>query len=61
MYNYALQWRQDRDGISNHQTHRYLLNHLFKAQIKENIKGPRHLPLWGEFTDDRWIPRTKTQ
>ena len=29
------------------------------AQIKENIKAPRHWPLWGEFTGDRWIPRTK--
>ena len=24
------------------QSHDYLLNHLFKAQIKENIKTPRH-------------------
>ena len=28
---------------------------------KKNIKAPHHWPLWGEFTDDRWIPRTKTQ
>ena len=34
---------------------------LFKAQIKENIKAPRHWPLWGKFTGDRWIPRTKGQ
>ena len=27
-----------------------------QAQIKENIKAPRHLPLYGEFTGDRWIP-----
>ena len=39
----------------------YLLNRLFKAQIKEDIKAPRHWFLWGEFTDDRWIPRTKGQ
>ena len=25
---------------------------------KENIKAPRHWPLCGEFTGDRWIPRT---
>ena len=31
------------------------------AQIKENIKAPRYWPLWGEFTGDRWIPRTKGQ
>ena len=29
-------------------------------QIK-NTKAPRHWPLWGEFTGDRWIPRTKGQ
>ena len=22
--------------------------------MKENIKGPRHWSLWGEFTGDRW-------
>ena len=26
---------------------------------KENTKALRHWPLWGEFTGDRWIPRTK--
>ena len=56
----SLQWRHnERDGVSNHQPHNHLLNHLFKAQIKENIKAPRHWPLWGDFTGDRWIPRTK--
>ena len=25
---------------------------FFKAQIKENIKAPRHWPLWGEFTSN---------
>ena len=33
---------------------------LIQAQIKENIKVPRHWPLWGEFTGDRWNPRTIT-
>ena len=32
-----------------------------QAHIKENIKAPRYWPLWGEFTGDRWIPRTKGQ
>ena len=32
-----------------------------QAQIKENIKAPRHWPIGGEFTGDRWIPRTKGQ
>ena len=34
---------------------------LVQVQIKENIKAVRLLPLWGEFTGDRWIPRTKGQ
>ena len=31
------------------------------AQIKANIKAPRHWPLCGKVTGDRWIPRTKGQ
>ena len=34
---------------------------FIQAQIKENIKAPRHLPLCEEFTGDRWIPRKKGQ
>ena len=34
---------------------------FIRAQIKENIKAPRHRPLCGEFTGDRWIPRTNGQ
>ena len=43
---------------------------FIQAQIKENAKPPRHWPLCGEFTgdrwmtgelNDRWIPRTKDQ
>ena len=34
---------------------------FIQTQIKENIKAPRHWPLCGEFTGDRWIPRTKGQ
>ena len=29
---------------------------VYSTQIKENIKAPRHWPLCGEFTGDRWIP-----
>ena len=32
---------------------------FIQAQIKENIKAPRHWPLWGEFTGARWIPQHK--
>ena len=35
----------------------WLFTQLFiQVQIEENIKAPRHWPLWGEFTGDRWIP-----
>ena len=50
---YTLQWRHNvRDGVSNHQPHDHLLNRLFKEHIKENIKAPRHWPLWGELTGE---------
>ena len=39
-----------------------LFAYLFvQAQIKENNQAPRHWPLWGESTGDRWIPLTKGQ
>ena len=34
---------------------------FIQAQTKENFKAPRHWPLCGEFTSDRWIPRTNGQ
>ena len=34
---------------------------FIQAEIKENIKAPRHWPLWGEFTGDRRITRTNGQ
>ena len=54
----SLKWLHNgRDGVSP------LFTPLFiQAHIKENIiKAPRHWPLWGEFTGDRWIPRTNGQ
>ena len=50
----------ERDGVSNHQPHDCLLKR-FQAQMKQNIKAPRHWTLRGEFTGDRWISRTKSQ
>ena len=53
------QWRHnERDGVSNH---RLFAQSFVQAQIKENIKAPRHWPFWGESTGDRWIPLTKGQ
>ena len=34
---------------------------FIQAQIKEDIKAPRHWPLCMEFTGYLWIPRTKGQ
>ena len=34
---------------------------FIQALIKENIKAPRHWPLCGKFTGDRWISRTNGQ
>ena len=34
---------------------------FIQTQIKENSKAPRHWPLCGEFTGNRWIPRTNGQ
>ena len=34
---------------------------FIQVQVKENIKAPRHWPVWGELTSDRWFPRTKGQ
>ena len=49
---FALQWRHnDSDGVSNHQTHDYLLNLLSRRRSKLRVTGP----LGGEFTGDRWI------
>ena len=54
----SLQWRHnDYGGVSNHQPHGCLLNRVFfQAQIKENIKDPRHWPLCGEFTGTGEFP-----
>ena len=34
---------------------------VYSGADQENIEAPRHLILWGEFTGDRWIPRTNGQ
>ena len=42
-------------------TPRLFTQPFIQAQINENTEAPRHWPLWGGFTGDRWIPRTKGQ
>ena len=57
----TLRWRHnERDSVSNHQLHDCLLI-VYSDADKEIIKAPRHWPLCGEFTGDRWIPRTNGQ
>ena len=57
-YNYVLQWARWR--LKSPAS--WLFTQPFiQVQIKENIKALRHWPLCGEFTGDRWIPRTKGQ
>ena len=53
-----LQWRHnERNGVSNHRRFDCLFTQPFvQAQIKENIKAPRHWPLWavtGGFPSQR--------
>ena len=56
---WTLQWRHnERYGVSNHQPQDQP-QPFIQAQSKENINAPRHRPLCGEFTSDRWIPHTK--
>ena len=58
-HKFPSEWRHNRrNDVSNHQPHDCLLKRLFKAHINENSKVPRHWPLHGKFTGDRWIPHT---
>ena len=34
---------------------------VYSGADQKNIKALRHWLLWGEFTGDRWIPRTNCQ
>ena len=47
--------------VSQIPTSRLFTESFIQAQIKENIKAPRHWALWGEFTGDRLIPCIKDQ
>ena len=59
----TLQWRHNEyDGVSNYRSADFFNWTVCSgADHRKNIKVPRHWPLCGEFTDDRWIPRTKGQ
>ena len=58
----ALRWRRNgRDCVLKSPASRLFTQPFIQTQIKENIKSPRHWPLCGEFTGDRWILRTTGQ
>ena len=57
---YTLRWRHnERDGVSNHQHHDCLLNHLFRRRSKKTSKVrvtgfcERNSPVSGEFPAQR--------
>ena len=50
---FSLLWRHNgRDGVSNH---RPVYSTVYSNAHQRYMKAPRHWPLWGEFTGDRWI------
>ena len=53
----SLQWRRMSAMASQIPASRVFAQMPFvQAQIKEDIEAPRHRPLWGESTGERWIP-----
>ena len=46
-------------SLQCHYSVRLFAQPFVQMQIKENIKIRVTDPLWGVFTDDRWIPRIK--
>ena len=53
--------RMIHDHFTKPPAYRLFTQPFVQTHIKESIKAPCHWPLWGEFTGDRWIPRTKGQ
>ena len=51
----------ERNGVSDHRLSRLFAHPFVQAHMKENIKAPRHSPLWGETTGIRWLPLAKSQ
>ena len=48
------QWRHNEcDGLSNHQ---FAVCLIVYSNADKKIKSPRHWPLWGLSTGERWIP-----
>ena len=55
-YAISLQWcHNERGSLWNHQRLDYLFSRFFRRRSK-SIKDPRHWPLWGVFSGERWFP-----
>ena len=59
-------WVHDNDALmsamaSQITSHTIVYPTVYSGADEESIKAPRHWPLWGEITGDRWIARTKGQ
>ena len=48
-------------AMASHFTGVSIAQPFVQAPAKDNIKAPRHWPLWKESTGDRWIPLIKGQ
>ena len=62
---YGFQLYHYNDVIMSVMAHQITSLTIFYSSVysgtDENIKAPRHWPLCGEFTGDRWIPRRNGQ
>ena len=59
---YSLEWRHNEgDVVSNQRRLNCLHNRLFRRRLNEKPNAPPHWPLWGDFSDLRWIRRKKGQ
>ena len=60
---WALPWRHKSAMASQITSIAFVYLTVYSGTDKKqtNLKAPRHWPLWGEFSGDRWIPRTKGQ
>ena len=58
---FALRWRHNGAIASQITSLAIVYPSVYSGADQSNIKAPRHWPLCGEFTGDRWIPRTNGQ
>ena len=54
----TLQWTSRRLKST---ASRLFIQPFVRRKPNKNIKAPRHWPMWGKFTGDRWISRTRPE